>query len=99
MAPDLAGQRSGVSSPKQAQGLHDAPITRGIQLAKRRRAHSETTRRQAAHSKTTGGRAPWEHPVENSRRGGRALENIDGKNTGRVAREQAVFSTSTQPVS
>ena len=55
-------------------------------------AHPETTRRPAAHSKTTGGRAPWEHPVENSRKGGRALENIDSNNTGRVARERAVSS-------
>jgi hypothetical protein len=42
--------------------------------------------RPAARPKTTGGRAPWEHPVENSRRGGRALTNTDSKKTGRVAR-------------
>jgi hypothetical protein len=34
-------------------------------------------------------RAPAEHPKTT---GSRALENIDSKNTGRVAREQAVFS-------
>jgi hypothetical protein len=55
-------------------------------------AHPETTGRPAAHSKTTGGRAPWEHPVANSRRGGRALENIDSKNTGGVAQGPAVFA-------
>src|ERR1700722_13764773 len=57
-------------------------------------AHSETTGWPAAHSNTTGGRAPWEQPVENSRRGGRAPENIDSKITGRVAREQAAATPS-----
>src|ERR1700683_2816114 len=39
--------------------------------------HPETTGRPAEHSKTTGGRAPWEHPVENSRRGGRARTPVE----------------------
>src|SRR5665213_3041219 len=47
-------------------------------------------------SRIPGGGA-WEHPVENSGRGGRALENIDSKNTGRVAQRKRCFRVFQQP--